>query len=97
MSGAVHHRPAYMATPLGVDNPFQQYPSSSRSVVSIRVSKINLAPRAVIPCLQSPSQLSSTVSGLAWSTQSARPSPAVSTLVGVGRGCQVARLPIPAG
>ncbi len=42
------------------------------------------------PCMQSPSKLSSTVSGLAGLSQSIHPNPAASRLVGVGRGCQVA-------
>ena len=43
---------------------------------------------AATACLQSPSKLSSAVSGLGWSAQSIRPSPATFRLVGVGRECQ---------
>jgi hypothetical protein len=64
MSGVVHHRPADLATLLGAGNPFQPYPRSSRSVVSIRVSRINSALCAVIPCLQSPPEVFSMFAGL---------------------------------
>jgi len=52
MSGAVHHRPADVVALLRGDHPFQPYPSSSRSVVGIGVSKIHPAPCAVTPCVQ---------------------------------------------
>src|SRR5260370_39259491 len=65
MSGVVHHRSADLAARLGIDNPFQPYPSSTRSVVSIRVSKINPASCAVIPCLQDARSLRHSVADLA--------------------------------